>query len=639
MKLPLSLIKQFVDVRVSPYELAEKLTRAGVKVEDVEKVGEDFVFSFEITTNRGDLLGALGIAREISAIYGIPIRHPEKLTRRVRIQKPVGFSIGIQNPADCPRYLGALFAVKVSPSPDWLKRTLTLCGLRPVNNIVDITNYLMLKYGQPTHAFDADKITRSENLRLIVRRARKGEGIVALDHQKRNLDPNHLVIADEKGPIALAGVMGGEKTEVSPRTKAIILEVATFDPTMVRKAEIDFNLRTEASQRFEKGLDPYLPTLVFSEAQKLLEEYAQAELLASPIDKKRLPKPKTIKLNDSFVERILGVKISPRKITEILKGLGFEVKVAKSWVSGKIPTFRKDLAEEIDLVEEVARVYGYQNLPSTLPSGEYPDPTPLPTQKRYEALKEIKRILASLGLSEAYTLSLTKRQSHEAPGVLNPLSAENSFLRVSLLPGLRESCRSNLKNFPSVGLFEVGKVFPGKGRESLKIGGVFGGQNSYFTLKGILEEFLEKLGVGDLTSKPKEKNEAIVFVNSFLLGTIAEEEGMATFEIDYKTLASLLPKKRKFQPFSTFPKILEDISFILPENAPVGPILSRLKKISPWVNQIQVLDLYPIGGKEKSVTVQINFQAREKSLSSKEIKPVRAKIRNLLENRFGVKLR
>jgi len=496
MKITYNWLKDFVAIKIPPRELADKLTMAGLEVVSLEGKAGDFVLEIEVTSNRPDWLSVYGIAREVAAITGSKLR-AYSVERRAysknlsAIRYPLHannsrlFSIQIENKKDCPLYTARIIrGVKAGPSPEWLRKRLELVGCRSVNNIVDITNYVLFELGEPLHTFDLDRLVRkfasSQVLpfKIIVKRAKNGEEIVTIDGIKRVLNEKILVIASEVGehvntrtcehantPIAIAGIMGGRDTEVTEGTKNILLEAAVFNPIVVRRGRQALGLQSESSYRFERGIDLGIVEKASSRARELIEEIAGGEEAAFEINGVSKLKPKNITLETENVNNLLGENIPPVKIKTILSSLGFKVKAkVKNSFSIGVPSFRQDVNLGVDLIEEIARSYGYEKIPQSIPKVS-PSVT---IRERRDLVSNIKNMLVSLGLNEAITYSLMDSKilndfnasSLSAIGLMNPLSQEQEVLRTTLLPGLIRAIAYNLNQKQDyVALFEAANVF------------------------------------------------------------------------------------------------------------------------------------------------------------------------------------
>src|SRR5712692_9193921 len=367
MRILLSWLREYVDIEESPRDLAQALSMAGITVESVAEERGETLLELDLTTNRVDAANHLGVAREVAAIFGRQVRRPGIQLREDPRPAAERASIEIADLDLCARYVGRVaLGVEVKPSPDWMRHRLELCGVRSINNVADITNYVLLEVGQPTHAFDLDTLGSAK---IIVRRASAGERLTTLDGVERVLEPHHLVIADAARPVALAGIMGGAATEISDRTRNVLIESAWFEPASIRRTARHFGMHTEASHRFERGADIEATTWAADRIAALLEQLASAAILAGCIDAyPRLRSRAPIVLRASAIVRHLGMEITRQEVERILASLGFAAERAEQGWNVTPPSARLDVEREIDLIEEIARIYGYDRFPSTLPA-------------------------------------------------------------------------------------------------------------------------------------------------------------------------------------------------------------------------------------------------------------------------------
>lgn len=681
MKVTYNWLKDFINIKIPPVELAEKLTMAGLEVVSLEEKQGDFIFEIEITSNRPDWLSVMGIAREVAAITGQKLMSKLRIPSVTSCRSPVAghqkTEIQIEDKKDCPFYSARIIRdVKVGPTPEWLKNRLELLGCRSVNNIVDITNYVLFETGQPLHAFDLDKIAAAE--KIIVRRAKKAEEIITIDGEKRILGEDILVIADSNKPIALAGIMGGKKSEVGPETRNILLESAIFNPILVRRGRQKIGLQSESAYRFERGVDPAAAKTASLVAQELICKIAAGK----PCGYKSLGtagySQLQINLSAAYVNKVLGTAMPVVKIKQILSKLGLEIKVkAKNILAVKVPSFRQDLKLPIDLVEEVARIYGYAKIPQTFPAVR---PCPGAWNKE-DIISGIKNTLRSLGLHEVITYSLVDRLLLErcainAPAqlveILNPLSKDQEVLRPSLLPSLvRCLTRALDQQQEQVNIFEIADVFFGKDnsvQEEPYLGIALSGVNSFLIkqglvkdevtllhLKGILENLFNKLGIKDFDFKRRDEHEISIVIGQVEAGTMSELSAKILNEFDIKNkqvvLAEINLKKilgninleKKFKSLAKYPAITRDLSLVIKDDLPIKELIALIKeKGAPLLRENKVVDYYQ--GKQipfgfKGITVSCVYRADDRTLTEEEVSPVHNTICSLLEERFGIKLR
>jgi phenylalanyl-tRNA synthetase beta chain len=676
MKVTYNWLKDFVDIGISPKALAEKLTMAGLEVVSLEERSGDAVFEIEITSNRPDWLGVIGIAREVAAITGKKLKKLPVKKMRAASGGYGQFVIKIEDKKDCPLYTAKIITgVKVGPSPDWLRNRLELIGCRSINNIVDVTNYVLFTYGQPLHAFDLDKLKGSA---ITVRRAKPAEKIVTIDGAQRILDPDILVIADAEGPVAVAGVMGSKNTEVCPTTRNILLEAASFDPAMVRKGRSRLGIQSDSSYRFERGVNIEGIDRVSGNACELIITLAGGKYaMAKDLGIAR-PKSKNVILDISSVKKTLGVNIPVSRIKAILEGLGFRVKTkAKDHLAIAIPAHRNDVNSGVDLIEEIARIYGYENIPPDLPMVK----PQVIAQRDWDLVSSVKNILTGLGLNEVMTYSLMDKgllrdfrvyDGIEAVEVANPLSTEQEILRPGLIPGLAVCVAHNLNQKQEyINIFEIAKTFSqGKGclKEELNLGVALCGTRSLMLpqgltkdpacllhLKGILEVLFGRLGVKDYSIKINDLSGITIIAGGQQIGAAAGLDKQVLGRLDIKNkevfmlelsldkLRAYLNPHKKFVHLPQYPGIGRDISFVLKENIPAGDVLEAIQQAGePLLKEAKVTDYYK--GKQippgfRGLTVSCSYGSEDRTLTEEEIKPLHSQVCKVLTDNFGAQFR
>ncbi|NQT74257.1 MAG: phenylalanine--tRNA ligase subunit beta [Chloroflexi bacterium] len=647
----------------------------------VEFMG-DTVFDITVTPNRPDCLNMIGIAREIAAITGTELRTPEVKYDELETPTDSMIAIEIADPDLCSRYCGGIIKeVKIRPSPTWMQERLTAAGMRPINNIVDITNFVMLEYGQPLHAFDYEKIGGQK---IIVRRGKEGEWMYTLDGEERNLTNDMLVIADAEHPVALAGVMGGEASEVTEQTTTILLESANFNNVSIRRTSRGLGLISEASSRFDKGLSPELPMYGVRRAIQLMVELGggkatQGIVDAYPERKEKLP----IVLSQQKVKRVLGIDFGMEHIKGTLQSLGFECEEKGSVeMSVTVPYWRTDVTIAEDLIEEVARVIGYDEIPTTMLSGEIPhhEPTPLISTK-----DQIRDTLVGCGMQEIINYSLTSMdvldrvqcadKYGEPVRMANPLSREQEYLRVSLRGGLFTYFGAN-ERFQDKGimLFEVGKVYiPREGElpdEREMLCGVIGGSQvgqswldekgafDFFYAKGILQMMFNRLGVDVVFESGSDElllpgKTATIMVDGETVGVVGEvhpdiaasfdisSDSVCMFEIEIDKIVDSTERLSAYEPIPRFPSTDRDLALVVDTNLPAQEIQDVILGFQQ-VREATVFDVYQ--GKQvpegkKSLAFALRYQSMERTLTDEEVDKVEQKILKKLENEVGAVLR
>ncbi|GAW92271.1 phenylalanine--tRNA ligase subunit beta [Calderihabitans maritimus] len=647
---------------------------------------DDYVLELDLTPNRADCLSIVNVAREVAAITGARLKLPEIVVEEIKGDISSMASVEIEDKNLCGRYIARIFTdIRIEPSPLWMQQRLHSAGVRPINNIVDITNYVMLELGQPLHAFDYDTL---EGRRIIVRRARKGEKIVTLDQVERNLDPEMLVIADALHPVALAGVMGGLETEVTERTQNILLEAAHFNPTSIRRTSRKLGLRSEASMRFEKGVNIDGTLLAANRAAQLVNQLGAGKVVRGVIDCYETPAvPVSINLRVSRVNKVLGTELDREAVANILARLHFQVvPVNDDILKVDIPTYRLDVTREIDLVEEVARIYGYDQIPLTLPQGATAETKKNKLQKTEE---KIRQVLADCGLMEVITYSFTSpkvfdriRLPEEDPlrkvvRLRNPLSEEQSVMRTTLLPGLLETAQRNVsRNNRNMAIYEVGHVFIPKEEgklpeERLKAAALVMGQRprgwnwpaqelDFFYLKGVLEELLEQLGISAWnlvrTTHPAlhPGRTAEIRFNGETAGFMGEvhpdvqenyelPRRTCVFELDLVLLDRYSTDKKKYVPLPKFPAVERDLAVVVPEEVPVKEVEERIVQSGgDLLKAVRLFDVYrgeQIKPGYKSLAYSLLYQSPDRTLKDEEVNELHHKIIEALVDAVGAQLR
>ena len=672
MKYSYNWLKELSGTKKTPKQLAELLTMRAFELEDIRKAGSDTQLEFNILPNRGhDALSHVGIAREICAVEG------RKLSKdflrsdlRKILRSDLRMGIEIKDRKLCPRYIGAIIEnVQVTASPKWLQQRLIVCGAKPINNIVDITNYVMLETGQPLHAFDAGKTTGN----IIIRRSKKGEKIKLLDGKIYELNESNLVIADSEKALALAGIMGGFDSSVTKKTTSIILESANFNSTNIRKTRTSHNIVTESSYRFEREIDPNLAETATARAIELLQKYSgkNAKVIAiSDVYPKKL-KPWSVKLSSIYVNSLLGERIGIFQMKKILDNLGMKVKVSGKVLDCEIPTQRLDLKTQEDLVEEIGRIYGYENIPETAPRVELSVPREN-IKRNFE--HEIRDAMTALGFSEIYNYSFYSAKEIENfrfdvknhVEVANPMNPDQQYMRWSLMPNLVKAVKTNLKNFENFSLFEVGrKFFYEKSKipqektilASATVNPSAKG-NLFFELKSKLETFLNHLGYKNtnyqlLTTSYyfwHPTRTARIMSHGKELGYIGEIDPIvlkkyniscrvAAFGLKIDDLLALPRAEKIYHPISKYPVVGRDISMFVGKDTKYSDITETIKRSGGnLVKNIELFDVFEKEG-EKSLALRLKIGSSAKTLTSAEIDAVMKKIISVLEKKLKVKVR
>lgn len=634
-------------------------------------LGTDVVYDLEVTPNRPDLNSVIGIAREISAVVGSPLKMPNPAPPEQSEPAEKFVRVRIDNTELCPRYTArVIHGVKVGPSPGWLRERLERVGVRSISNVVDVTNYVMLEIGQPLHAFDYHLLSTPE---IIIRNAADGEEFTTIDGQKRTLTSEVLVIADSKRAIALAGVMGGQNTEINERTAYVLIESAYFKPQNIRRTSRKLELRTESSYRFERGCDPNTVDWASRRAAQLILETAGGKLARGAVDVYPAPaRPIEIMLRHEKVSQLLGVELSPKQNTEYLKSLGLEV----SGNAVRVPTYRVDLKREIDLVEEIARLHGVDKIPSTPPRGAIGAHS---YDSMHDQIAEARRLLTSLGLNESQGQTLisdtyAKLVSNELIALENPLSTDMNVLRPSLLPGLLDALRHNInhKNL-DVALFEIGRVFP-VGREERRIAIALTGRRheafwsgedreakfDMYDLKGMIEDFLEHFGIRGVTYARRNENtglmveSASVHLGKLTLGEFGQvlpplarrydlRDPVLVAELNLDTLLARRNTAKSLKPIPQFPAIRRDVAMLVPENLTHDAVLTAARQARPAnLEMIELFDVFrgqnvPAG--QKSMAYAFTYRNPERTLTDAEVNAAHEQLVSQLKQKLGATIR
>ncbi len=574
--------------------ILDKDTAVGEDIRKVLGIGGP-VLDIDILPNRIDVLSVIGVAREFGAILNRKIKLPIVKIKASSTRSSGEVKISVKDKSLCPRYTARVIKnVKIKPSPEWMQERLLACGMRPINNIVDITNYVLLEMGQPLHAFDLNQLSEKT---IIVRKAEKGEKIITIDGEKRET-PGCLVIADAKRPVAIAGVMGGLDTEVTGSTKDILLESAYFDPKSIHRTEKELKLRTEASMRFDRGVDWGCIVTALDRAASLMAEFAGGEILSGIIDvKEKERKPRTVKLRLARVNKILGTKLKLPEVKAILGRLGFTLKGS----TVAVPLFRAgDIEREIDIIEEIARIYGYDRIPSTLPASKIVSVTGQSDRQIFR----IKQMLIDEGLNEAVTYSMMPTEQKirigNEPGsqirILNPISEDLSVMRANLLPSLANVLTHNInRQIEDVNVFEIGKIFFRDDKkhnvERLELAGLLFGRRSYgytgkrdaadfFQVKKLVKDVLDYLGAsyelkeaggpGFHPGRSAAVHKGDKFIGAFgevhpdvslKMGT---DKPVLAFYLDLDDLLDIKKLPPKYKDIPQYPAVKRDIAMIVP---------------------------------------------------------------------------
>jgi phenylalanyl-tRNA synthetase beta chain len=601
----------------------------------------DTVLELETTHNRPDLLAVYGIAREVAALFDLDLVPPPGVVPQQQGEEKV--DVRIEDFEGCPRYIGRLFrGATIAPSPVWLKARLLAAAMRPISNVVDVTNYVMLALGNPLHAFDFRKLAGG---RIIVRRAREGETLRTLDGVERELEPYDLMIADAEHSIALAGIMGGEETEIGDETTEILLEAANFEPYTIFRTSERLRLRTEGSNRWEKGVDPYLAGQAATLATQLIVELSGAESVGHTDVHADLPKPPVVPYRPDRADAVIGIETPANEQFRILRRLGFEAGREEVVV----PTWRaRDVTREIDVVEEIAR-FQLDDVPARLPLR---DAMFGRLSKSQRVRRKVEDILVGFGYSEAYTWSLLP--DDPTPGAVRlqePLSNEQAVLRTSLVAGLLASARRNVDaGNDDVALFEQAHVYLPTGEqlpeERWRVGGIT--DSGFAFAKGTVEGLYSTLGLepsfeaaGDLPAPGRGARTQEGWVVSLRDPDLPGDWG--AFELDVDALVARVPDLIVYEDVITFPPVRQDLAFAVAEDVTAGALVQAAREaVGPDLREMRAFDVYrgdQVGPGRKSIAFAVTFQSPERTLTDEDAAELRNRIVSALEQQFGAQLR
>ena len=644
---------------------------------------DDVIYEIAITPNRPDALSHYGVARDLGAIYNIDVKLPEINYDEKDFLSSDFASIEIENATGCPRFVGKVIRnVTIKESPDWLKEKLISIGSRPISNVVDITNYLMQELGQPMHAYDLDTLAGNK---IIVKNAKEGENFISLDSKERKLKSTDLMICDGERSVGIAGVMGGENTEVTDDTKNILIECAYFNPSMVRKSRKHLNMSTDASYRFERGTNPKMPLYAARRAAQLIGELADGEIAKGEIDV--YPNPilyKDISLRFSRIDKILGYHVENEKVVHIFEKLQFIIKERSNHtLLVSVPPFRHDIEREIDLIEEVARINGYKEIPAiekiTITMDERVDQS--------EFVGKIRNSLSALGFSEIYTNSLMNKETAgffgKSISMMNPQNIEMSHLRPSLIPGMLWTISKNIKvKETALKFFEIGKVF---NRINEKVEGFEDFEESeklllaitgkkhlqewyekekefdFYDLKGFLGEFLSNILLDnklkdsyykknnqfyDYFSQYRYKKDLVIEggkLKQVVLDKFDIKQNVFIYEINLSKLKSIPIKERRFDELLKYPKVNRDFAFVLDKNVDAKEVINFINNNScNLLKNIKLFDIFEsesLGAGKKSLAFQLEYFHNNRTLTEEEVDKDFWKIIEEVKSKFNAQLR
>ena len=669
MKISYQWVKEFVDIAEAPAQLGTQFTNLGLAVDALESHDGDSIFELDVATNRPDCLSHFGVAREAAAVNGLPLKPPSFQLREVELRADQAFTISIADPDLCARYCGRYIAgVKIGPSPEWLKSRLEALGVRSINNVADVTNYVMLELGQPLHAFDADTLAGQE---INVRRAQLDEKMTTLDGVERELNPSMLVIADAQRAVAIAGVMGGAETEISASTKNVLLESANFDPLSIRKTSRALGLASEASYRFERGADVEMARNACNRAAALIQTLAGGTVYRGVIDVYPVPrKVVSATLRRSRIAAFLGATVEDTIVERIFERLGFQTQRTVDGWSVEMPSHRSDVVREEDLLEEIARHHGFDKFQATLPEWRGRG-SGLPVEADERSLRNQ---LAALGYTEIVPMVFSDEATERKfrPDVdpvclRNPMAENEAILRTSQLPSMLRTIQWNLfRGVRDLQLYELGKIYmKGGERRGLILASTGALRNksvqepdrefTFFDLKGDVEEILGMFNIG--LSSNNAPTPAY-----FHPGRSVSGGSLATFgelhpdfadeykfrrrvyiaEIDVDMLFKT-KNRRAIDPIPKFPSVRRDFSLILDKSTRYADVeravrdagIAELAGIEPFDR----LEVGPFAESKYALAISLQYQSRERTLTDDEVERFDQAILNSLKQRLGAELR
>ena len=675
MKIVHAWLGELVQIPADAEAVATAIGLRGFEVASVE----DGVIDFEITANRPDCLNHVGMAREASAIWNTPLREQPA---GVAAEGSETIDVELQEPGLCPRYCAQVFEVRIGPSPAWLVQRLEAAGVRPISNVVDVTNYVMLEMGQPMHAFDLERL---RGPRLVIRRAHAGETLTTLDGIERRLDPEVLVIADAERATALGGVMGGSTSEIHAGTTRMALESANFQPASIRRTSKRLGLKTEASTRFERGGDVDAPPKGIARAAALLQQIGAGRPVGPLVDRYPAPRqPVTLPLRAARITRLLGQEVPAADVPRLLTPLGFELQPDGTGWQVTVPSWRVDVTREADLIEEVGRHFGFDRIPAAFPVLAAPQPPPEPAIGRERLLRES---LTASGFSEAMTFAFIEREAalpfcadgSEPASIANPLSEKYAVLRPSLLPGLIDSAAHNRRRGrKDIRLFETGSRFLPKAGEGRAAAAIWCGAAldlhwsapirsvDFFDMKGVVEQACGTLGVrpdfadarlpflapGRAAEAFVETGQGRVSIGVLgqLVPALAEARGLPTAEevyvaeLDTAALFSLAPgDDLRAESLPRHPSIVRDVSVLLPDTLPAATVRGTIRSSAPpTLVSIVEFDRYTgkgVPAERVSLSLRLTFRAPDRTLTDDEVQAAMAAIVAALRERHGAEQR
>lgn len=643
-----SWLKDYVKTKASAHDIAREMSLTSISIERVEPHKSDFVYDIEVTTNRPDLMSVVGLAREAAAVLpqaGIEAKFvPPEIKELTKPSEKTPLTI-INDEKNVYRICAAVMEIKMKKSPTEVTERLETSDIRSLNNLIDITNYVMRTIGHPVHVFDYDRLP---NHTIRIRESKKGELITTLDNKTYSLPGGDIVGDDGEGNIIdLISIMGLENSVVTNDTRRIVLFIDNVDPHKIRKTSMNLGIRTEAAQMNEKGIDPELAMDALLFGVSLYEKYADAKLIAPIIDIYPHPyKPKDVSVTLKEIHQVIGIPISLKDSESILKKLGFSVTTKNETITATIPSFRaQDITIPEDLIEEIARVYGYHNLPTELPPMNITSVTPFGSNPFYWEMRA-KDAFKYWGFTEVYTYPMVSEEMYEGPTdeavrLANPLGEDFVYMRRTLVPSLLKVVQDN-KQYTSFAIFEIANVYEKNGTklpiETRMLGGLIKKRSaSFFEVKGLIEQLAYDFGIKNLSFSQVGTSslETEIKIGKIVIGSIEIlDDTLVNFELHFEVLTRHATLSKTFQPLAKYPPIIEDISLIVDESIPTGDIIKTIENESSLITEVTLLDKY-----ENSRTFHILYQHGQKNLTTDDISDVRKSLIKSLKDKYKAEVK
>lgn len=640
-----SFLREHIKTNATPSEISRLLSLTSVSVEKVEKLENDFLYDIEVTTNRVDLMSVIGIARELNTTLiqnGIQSEFIEKKYPPLKTSENELLQIHVDKKL-VNRVAAVIMDVEVLKSPSFMVERLEKSGIRSLNNLIDITNYIMREIGHPAHVFDYDRLGK----KITIRESIQGETITTLDNKTYILKGGDIVAEDENGRIIdLLGIMGLENSVVTDNTKRIVLFFDNNNPKKIRKTSMGLGIRTEAAILNEKDVDPELITMTLQRGVELYAKYANGKIVGNITDiYPNKPEIKPVRVRKSKISSVIGVKIDDKTIVEILKNLSFEIKNEKDYITVTPPSFRaSDIKIEEDVIEEIARIYGYDKIPNSLPPLSNKKTTTIDNNFFYWE-NRAKDAMKYLGFNEVYTYSMVSEDLFEGPlesavKILNPLSTDHVYMRVTLIPSLLEVVRNNYME--NIFIFEIANVYIKRSNDLPNEKPHFAAilktssKNIFFELKGVVEYIFDDLGVKSYSFKKRREGGAgaDIYIEDKQIGDIELlEENLVTFELDFKSLVKYATTKKVFRPIPEYPPIIEDVRLTIKKETEYKKIIETIFSVSSLIVSADLIDEY-----EDKKTFRVSYQDKNKNLSNEDIAPIKGKLEKTLKEKLHAKI-